>query len=159
MKVPVSELIALGRTLRVPAHGQRHSKDNVHGCALGMAEAALGLSYEDPDHTEDGVEVAQLEEVHPWLKRNVSISDYPCQCPSIRAESWSSSLKKDYADIITHLFDYHVCHKSNPRLNFHEPWTLDQIIDWVHVVEPKPRNIKAKAKDLDRSAVEVLHFK
>lgn len=154
--VPVSELIALGRTLLRPiSRTRRFGSDS--GCALGMAEAAVGLKPAVLSKSKNiQRDIEQLEKLYPWLKEEWL--PYPCSC---------SSGTEQPNRIIEHLFDRHVCQdfislhlsfaqgiKFNASSPF-SPWTMEQLIDWVKSVEPKEPAVEEL--ELDRTLVDVLH--
>ncbi len=115
----------LGSTILKPMAGVRISADGVSGCALGMAEVAVGYKRKIRDD-------AQLEGKYPWLERKYR--DFPCKCRGFGRDN--------VVGIIEHLFDAHVMEengKAFTQAGDVERWTLAQLVDWVRSVEPKPR--------------------
>ena len=103
----LSDAIALGRTLikSVPYY---RNDTNGGGCALGMADVAIG-STDSLNH-------------YPWTCAEGSKFDLPCGCEKvILNHQWASR-------IIVHIFNEHVHGDGD--------WTLDRLIDWVRSVEP-----------------------
>lgn len=101
----LSEAIALGRVMV----NELKAKD-LHGCALGMAANAVGISrcY------------CAIEAAWPWLK---------LPAPGPNCCNHVPTTARDSMSYIWHLFDSHVMRLRD--------WTLDQLIDWVRANEPE----------------------
>ena len=84
-------------------------------CALGLVE----------EPSESGG-IAEVQ--YPWLLGSVK---RPCNCPLYPNDLW------DIAGIIAHLFDAHVMDTS--FIHQREPWTLEQLADWIDSVDPTPK--------------------
>src|SRR5258705_6677476 len=110
MRMKLSEAMALGRVLLKPK-AMFLTDGEGSGCALGMALTAIGVKIECP------CSIDEPEGEWPWLRK---FCDCPCSC----------GLPLSYTAAITHIFDDHVMKSSL------EPWTLDQLIDWIKSVEP-----------------------
>jgi hypothetical protein len=110
----LSTAIALGRTILRPAFGSFSNGEE--GCALGMAAEAANI--ETPDGQYIGKSFSGL---WPWMLRDTF--DCPCDCPRLDGR------KAPPTETIIHLFDFHVMTLRD--------WTLDQLIDWVRLVEPQ----------------------
>jgi len=137
----LSDAILLGSLTTKPLAGKMHAHlDGVeYGCALGMAENAIG----EPGK---GRVLARW----PWLQE---IFCYPCTCEP----------KGAGIDIVVHLFDYHVmghCMWLTPTTptvvqkvewddsgcatvvssEYLRPrqaiWTLEEVVSWVRSMEP-----------------------
>lgn len=124
----ISTAIALGRTMIKPLGGTRRNTSGDSGCAIGMAESAIGYP-------------ARFEAVWPssCLKR----LPLPCGCSgNIMLGSMAiglSSGRETLISAIVHLFNFHVMTAMD--------WTLDQLIDWVASVEPQdPEEVNAEAE-------------
>ena len=109
-----STAINLGRSMIRWVAGTRNDGHG-SGCALGMAEKAVG-------HTWD------------WSWSTSATMSFPCTC-NLRAAIMGSGCEWSFhtapcsaMNIIVHLFNYHVMTKKD--------WTMDQLIDWVRSVEP-----------------------
>jgi|ERR1700683_4408 len=110
------EAIALGRMILKPKFGYFNDRQG-NGCALGMAEVALGYSL---------IQRELLDATYPWLRKTAV--PLPCQCDSRRGFG-SSRLSADI--VVAHIFDYHVVLVAvDPK------WTMEELIDWVKQIDP-----------------------
>jgi hypothetical protein len=143
-QVPVHELILLGSLLRKPGSGYRFLGNA--SCALGMAEAALGLKRKIIVVGGGHEESKQLEQRYPWLTDTAP--DYPCNCRKITNVTWA---KRNVADVIIHLNDVHVCSNYAPRK---AGWDLPKLAAWVKSVDPTLQS----DKKIDKPVVEELNL-
>lgn len=117
----ISTAIALGRTMIKAVAGTRNNGLG-YGCALGMAEAAIGQTnyYKSAESN--------------WRWITVPSLPLPCGCTGLvmgsgcHTESYHGGSWPTISSIV-HLFNYHVMTKKD--------WTLDQLIDWLASIEPK----------------------
>lgn len=125
----LSDAIATGRMLLTPTLGVREL--NGGGCAIGMAEVALGIEKTNK----------RLENVYPWLSN--TIEDLPCGSDHfyIHENPYLACFNpvtkpqvQSYSCAIAHIFNVHVMRDKT--------WNLDQLIDWVRSVEPAEKEIK-----------------
>lgn len=127
----LSEAIALGRTLIVGSPGDEYV-DETHGCARGMALAAVGKrdSGGVPVRVQSGcfnchpipINLVRFIKIWPWTAEEIQPA---CECPH----------QFGFFPIhhrIAHLFDYHVATLTSPTA-----WTLDDLIAWVREMERK----------------------
>lgn len=96
------------------------------GCALGMAEAALGIG----EPSTSGV-LSALERCHPWLEDRAAS---PCACP---VTGFGFSMINCW---IAHVFNEHVMGDGT--------WTLERLCDWVDSVDPTPRTVHEIVDDV-----------
>ena len=115
----LSEEIMLGSLILAP---KRHTFNDGegHGCAIGMANAAVG--FKNPiTHAHDGfrneLEIRAFFQRHAWVK------DYNV-CPVCKEPDVYASSPEHVYLLITHLFDIH-------------EWSPAQIADWVRTIEPQ----------------------
>lgn len=137
----ISTAIALGRTMIKAIAGTRNNGFG-EGCALGMAEAAIGTT---------GAPFGASEEAWPWILSRRS--PLPCGCTGSvmfggcnHEPYYGRSLP--FVSSIVHLFNYHVMTKKD--------WTLDQLIDWIASVEPADlEEIVAPVKEIVQEEIPV----
>lgn len=107
---------------------ERPEAYNIAACALGMANAAnglqIGLMYDPTEQMKGYDNIARL---YPWLKT------VPATCPLCVKQLVTTGLTA--GGIIIHLFDSHVMQKFKLSYTL-EPWTIDQLADWVRLIEP-----------------------
>jgi hypothetical protein len=122
-KMKLSDAMMLGSTVVKPTKGflLKEWYDGLRGCALGMACYAANVEVRHQD---------KLEEIHrawTWTKSVVAMPVNLCACRELR---WRSA---SYAQIIAHLFDFHIV--AIDRL---EPvLTIECLVDWIRSVEPE----------------------
>jgi hypothetical protein len=120
----LSEAILLGSTLVTSQAGQLRFSETDSGCALGMAAAANGCTFRPTSRplAENDRRTLNSEDIWGnWLLRVVIC---PCGCGDFQVPR-ALRIK----DIIAHLFDHHMMERRN--------WTLDQLVAWVEMWEPK----------------------
>lgn len=100
------EALAIGRHMILPLRGKILTPDG-RGCALGMIQVASGQEQMD---------------ILGRLKRTQA--SRPCDCRGCSCECCG---KISTANVITHLFDYHVMMVGD--------WTIERMIDWLRVIE------------------------
>src|SRR5437660_7597000 len=121
----LSDAILLGAMILRPKCGIFENA-NGEGCALGMANKALGGQGFAPGDF-------RLEQAWPWIS-HTPVSKLPCNC-SVNAlligacgcHTTASDVKSCIWMTIVHLFNQHVCDGS---------WTIERLADWVRSVEP-----------------------
>lgn len=113
----LSEAINLGRTLVTPKACSIHTDDG-HGCAQGMALAALGSRF---------YFYGELEDRYPWFAKMPSILGCSCE------KCFTLNEPQTARTHLQHLFDWHVMSTKD--------MTLDQLIDWVRSVEPPEADV------------------
>jgi hypothetical protein len=116
----LSDLIRKGSTMIVSEPHVRW--DDGKGCAIGMAEIALGLPRFERlcfGYNERHAANIECQPGFEWLQTKYFLKT-PCGCLS---HSSTPAL-----NIIAHIFNMHV-HGDHS-------WTLDQLIEWVRSVEP-----------------------
>jgi hypothetical protein len=122
-----SEAILLGSTVVTSEAGWVDFSKTDSGCALGMAAAAQGCTFgpgSNPIAEKDRRTLNSEDVWGNWLLRVVM---RPCQC-------WDFQTPREMRikDVVAHLFDYHIMERRN--------WTLDQLVAWVEMWEPKDGN-------------------
>lgn len=110
----LSEAILIGSVGIQAFAGERcnFSTSDKQGCALGMAEFAIGRFGSS----------CAAEKEWPWLEGEYSGKYYPCGC--CKAPSWAN-----YTCVIAQTFNNHVMGKGD--------WTIEQLADYVRTVEPR----------------------
>ena len=120
----LSEAILLGSTVVTSQAGQLNFSETGSGCALGIAAAANGCTFGPASRpiAEKDRRTLNSEDIWGnWLLRFVM---RPCGC-------WDFQVPREMRikDVIAHLFDHHIMERKN--------WTLDQLVAWVEMWEPK----------------------
>lgn len=115
----LSEAIALGRTL-IESVPYTRWDERGGGCALGMAESAMGLKRWSPQNSLSELWECSIDQQPGFEWMTTAHFKAPCSC-----------------------FDAGVCmsaiiaHNFNEHVHGAKDWTLDQLIDWVRSVEPE----------------------
>ena len=107
-----SDALLLGSTLLKPIPYYRRKGSDM-GCAVGMAETAIGLDSR----------IFGAEDKWSWLNTKLSVKLLPCGC------NIAKIYLEEYIGAIIHIFNEHVCEDKT--------WTLEQLVDWIRSVEPK----------------------
>jgi hypothetical protein len=123
----LSEAIATGRVTI-----EKWIAGEIEGCALGMAANGAGIE----------INYAVVERQWPWLKWV-----HPGGCPAWPCAENGEYNREDYLNLIGHIFDEHVLMDEHPT---NQPWTLDQLIDWVRSVEPAEKEAPVVAEEQGR---------
>jgi hypothetical protein len=118
----ISTAMAIGRKMIQPVAGYHLTEDAKMGCALGMVNVAVGHAA---FHSFD---------MQERMRRMVAT---PCECmgPSmgggctINLDLCGPGTPLPLQQGIVHLFNFHVMTVRD--------WTMDRLIDWVDMVEPK----------------------
>lgn len=118
----LSEAIRLG-SLTIKPIPYKISDGNGGGCALGMAQVAIGTSL--------------LRNEWPWMtERFINV---PCSCVSYKQHDYIDKVSffpiRINGDIVVHLFNEHVMEIGD--------WTLDKLCEWIASVEPKEAESEA----------------
>ena len=129
------EAISLGSLVVKPqACGEHFPGGN--GCARGMALEAVGRRSDTEDRNRKINQCIFLQ-AWPWTAHEHT--RLPCEHMEFGT----------VFEAISHLFDLHVCPATEGFYrDSGNPWTLQQLIDWVRSVEPKPGEIINKTWDI-----------
>lgn len=106
-----SEAMVLGSLTLEPMAGVRGYKNDSFGCAIGMAEHAVGIR----------TGFAEAERQWTWLDMAVAP---PCNCYQVYHNSRPAS-------IVAHLFNEHVMDR------YDTDWTFNRLVAWVKSIEPE----------------------
>jgi len=133
----LSEAIRLGSLILKPVCGRYLTPYG--GCALGMAVAAKGGTYNRPDAFCEN-------EWNTFLYQKHGLSKLPCGCENKETSMQEGGVFRStrylllghYRSLIVHLFNYHVCTVKD--------WTIDKLCEWVASVEPQEAPIPETAQ-------------
>ncbi len=120
----LSEAILLGSTVVTSQAGRLRFSETDSGCALGMAAAANGCTFRPASRPVAEKDRRTLNSEDIWGNWLLRVVMRPCGC-------WDFQVPRAMRikDVIAHLFDYHIMERRN--------WTLDQLVAWVEMWEPK----------------------
>jgi len=143
----LSEAILLGSTMLAAKAGGQYFSETKSGCALGMAAIANGCTFHRVVRVNEN-ERRTLGAEGVWGQWVLRVVMRPCDCWVLRVPR-----KMRIKDIIAHLFDFHVMKKKN--------WTLEQLVTWVRIWEPKeirwianlPRDLQEQLKKAEWTVI------
>jgi hypothetical protein len=133
----LSEYVMLGSTLIESVPYVRWNGRG-GGCALGMAESALGLKRVSSFTNMAEVCEVSIEDQPGFEWMNDEVFTSPCGCrPKFQVSA---------VQAIVHIFNHHVHGEGD--------WTLEKLCDWVRSIEPQEETTEVKRESLCLAEVE-----